>query len=279
MRERREHPYLALPGPWVVAHRGGSALAPENTLVAFESGVRHGAVCLETDVRLTRDGVVVIFHDDDTRRITGAPGTIEERTLDEVRRLDAGFSFSPDGGRTFPWRGQGVTIPTLREAVTRFPAHRFNLEAKSDDPALAEALVATVRRLGLVERSCIGSGLDLQGPRIRRLLPEACHFLPRIPALRHVLSAPLGPAFDWLAPGGWDVGCLPPGIGSRRLLTPPVIARLSGRGVAVFVWTIDDEDEMRDYLAAGVHGVMTDRPDRLARVVGELGAGTVAPAR
>src|SRR5512139_3843484 len=103
-------PYLDRPGPWVVAHRGGSALAPENTFPAFDRAVALGADALEIDVRLTGDGAVVVFHDEETARLTGEPGTIEGRTLAEVAALDAAFSFSRDGGASFPLRGTGVSI-------------------------------------------------------------------------------------------------------------------------------------------------------------------------
>ena len=199
-------PYLALPRPWLVAHRGGAALAPENTLPAFEQAARLGADAFELDVRLTADGEVVVFHDDDTARVTGQPGTIEGRTLAEVRALDAGWSFTPDGGRTFPWRGRGISPPTLREVLARFP-HRVNAEAKRDGAALAEALVAVVRAAGAVDRVCLGSELDAQGERLRALLPEACHFMPHGAATCHVMAARSQGATG--CPEGWDVADLP----------------------------------------------------------------------
>lgn len=260
-------PYLSLPRPWLIAHRGGAALAPENTLVAFDEGARHGAVCLELDVRLTRDGSVVVFHDADTARITGIAGTIERRTRAELDPLDAAFHFSRDG-TTFPWRNSGVRIPTLEEVFARHPDLRLNIEAKGREPALAEALVAVIRRADAVERVCIGSGNDAQGERLRALLPDACHFLPHDAARRHLLTARAGRLFDALCPRGWDAAEVPARIGPFPLLGSSVVERLHARGLAVFVWTIDDEREMRSLLAMGVDGLMTDRPDRLARVLG-----------
>src|SRR5512138_48059 len=138
-------PYLDLPGPWLVAHRGGAALAPENTLTAFERAAALGADALEIDVRLTSDGTVVVFHDEDTARLTGEPGTIEGRPLSSVIALDAAFAFTPDGGATHPLRGTGVQIPKFAEALARFPRMRFNVDAKTEDAALAEALAEDVR--------------------------------------------------------------------------------------------------------------------------------------
>jgi glycerophosphoryl diester phosphodiesterase len=264
-------PYLALPGPWLIAHRGGSALAPENTLAAFEQAARLGADCVETDVRRTRDGAVVIFHDDDTARLTGAPGTIEARTLAEVRALDAGFAFTPGGG-AYPWRGRGLVVPTLAEALARFPSMRFNVDAKGEEPALAEALVAVVRAAGAVDRVGLGSFHDAQGERLRARCPEAACYLPQGPATAHVMAAKAGaPAAS--APGGWDYASLPHRLHGMTVVDAEVLAWFHARGMPVHAWTVDEEAELRGLLALGVDGIVTDRPDVLARVLGRAGPG------
>jgi glycerophosphoryl diester phosphodiesterase len=229
--------------------------------------VAGGADCLELDVRLTRDGVPVVFHDADTGRITGAPGALEPRTLAELRCLDAGHGFTPDGGRSFPWRGRGVLVPTLAELLARHRAVRLNVEAKSADPALARALVAEVRRAGAEGRVCLGSEIDEQGERIRALLPEACHFLPGGAATRHVLAAKLG--LGRLAGGAaWDCADIPLRARGLRVATRRVVRHFHRLGMRVLVWTVDAEAEMRSLLDLGVDGIMTDRPDLLARVLG-----------
>jgi glycerophosphoryl diester phosphodiesterase len=264
-------PYLSLRRPWLVAHRGGARLAPENTLPAFDLAGRLGADAFELDVHLTADGEVVVFHDDETSRLTGAPGTLEERTLAEVRALDAGFGFTPDGGSSFPWRGRGVAPPTLRELLARHPGLRMNIEAKNPDPALGQALVRLVREAGAVDRVCLGSQHDEQGERIRALAPEACHFLPESAATCHVMAAradaPTG------CPSGWDVADLPFRMEGSDLVVVDrrTIEYLHHQGLAVFAWTVDDERDMRRLLADGVDGVMTDRPDLLAAAMGRAG--------
>lgn len=264
-------PFLARPGPWLVAHRGGSRLAPENTLPAFDLAARLGADCIETDVRRTRDGTVVIFHDDDTARLTGEAGTIEARTLAEVQALDAGFAFTPDEGRTFPWRGRGVRVPTLAEALARHPALRFNVDAKGEEPALAEALVAVVRAAGAVERVCLGSFHDAQGERLRALCPEAAHFLSQGPATMLVVAVkagvPPGPP-----EGGGEVASLPHRMGELTVVDAPLVQACHALQLAVHVWTVDEEADMRALLAAGVDGLCSDRPDLLARVMGRRAA-------
>lgn len=260
--------YLSLPRPWLVAHRGGARLAPENTLPAFDLAARLGADAFELDVHLSRDGAVVVFHDDETSRLTGQAGTIEERTIDQVRALDAGFGFTTDGGRSFPWRGRQVAPPLLGELLARHAHTRMNIEAKSADPALAEALVRAVREAGAVERVCLGSQHDEQGERIRALLPEACHFLPEGAATCHVMAARSEGATG--CPDGWDVADLPWRLEGSDLvvLDRRTIEHLHRQGLAVFAWTVDGDQEMRQLLQDGVDGIMTDRPDVLARVMG-----------
>ncbi|MFN2581880.1 MAG: glycerophosphodiester phosphodiesterase family protein, partial [Candidatus Dormibacteria bacterium] len=103
------------------AHRGGADEAPENTLPAFEHAVSLGYRWLETDVHVTRDGVVMAFHDDRLDRVTDRAGRMISLTLDEVRAADAGYWFTLDQGTTYPFRGRGVTVPTLEELLTRWP--------------------------------------------------------------------------------------------------------------------------------------------------------------
>ncbi|HTN52183.1 MAG TPA: glycerophosphodiester phosphodiesterase [Anaeromyxobacter sp.] len=261
------HPYLDLPGPWLVAHRGGSLLAPENTLPAFDRAAALGADALEIDVRRTADGAVVVFHDEETARLTGAPGTIEARTLAEVKALDAGHSFTPDGGASFPFRGRGVAVPRLSEVLARHPRLRLNIDAKPDDPALAEALALELRAAGALERVCVGSFFDAQAERLGALLPGCARYLPERAATCHVMAAKSG-ADGAACPGGYQLADLPHRLGDLEVVDRAVVSYLHARGIPVHVWTVDDEAEMRELLALGVDGIVTDRPDLLARVLG-----------
>jgi glycerophosphoryl diester phosphodiesterase len=260
-------PYLELPAPWLVAHRGGSALAPENTLAAFDRAVALGADAIETDVRLSADGVVMVFHDEDTERLTGTAGSIEARTAAEIAELDAAFSFSPDGGGSHPLRGAGLRVPTLAEALRRYPRMRFNVDAKGPEPALADALARTIQEARAEDRVCVGSFLDAQAERLGALLPGVCRFLPEGAATMHVLAARSGAAPVGL-PAGYDLADLPARIGDTVVIDPPVLEHFHRLGIPVHVWTVDREDEMLELLALGVDGIVTDRPDVLARVLG-----------
>lgn len=267
IQDDRVKPYFDRKAPWLVAHRGGSRLAPENTFAAFDRAQELGADAIETDVRLSKDGAVVIFHDDDTARLLGAPGTIEGRTLDELRRLDAGGAFTPDGGASFPFRGKGITVPTLAEAFARYPEMRFNIDAKLDDPALARALADVVTAARAEDRVCLGSFFDAQADRLGVLAPRCARYFPQDAATCHVLAARAG-ALGESCPRGYDLADLPHRLGDTVVVTAEVLAHFHRLDVPVHVWTVDDEALMRELLGLGVDGLVTDRPDVLARVLG-----------
>jgi glycerophosphoryl diester phosphodiesterase len=262
-----DHPYFALPAPWLIAHRGGSALAPENTLAAFDLAARLGADALEIDVRRTRDGEAVVFHDEETARLTGQPGTIEARTLAEVRALDAGFGFTPDGGATFPFRDTGLGVPTLAEVLARYPGLRLNVDAKTDDAPLAEVLADVLRRAGAVARACVGSFHDAQAERLGALLPGYARYLPERAATCHVMAAKAGGGGEE-CPGGFELASLPLRMGDLLVVDAAVVGYFHGLGLRVNAWTVDDPADMRELLRLDVDGIVTDRPDLLREVLG-----------
>src|SRR5690242_14287435 len=167
--QKPRRPYVQHERPLFFAHRGGSLLAPENTLVAFERGLSYGADALELDVHLTRDGEMVVFHDSTLERTTNGTGPIAARTLAELRRLDAGHHFTPDNGQTYPFRGQGVTIPTLAEVFARFPAMRVNIEIKDSTPAREQRLWELIQEYEAFDRIMIGGFADDSLRRFRTL--------------------------------------------------------------------------------------------------------------
>src|SRR5262245_23831875 len=134
------HPFFALRRPLAIGHRGCAGEVPENTIASFARAVADGAVVIETDVHLTRDGVPVLIHDDEVARVTDGRGAVRDLDYAEIRALDAGFQFrAPDGGT--PFRGAGLRIPSLVEALGALPGVRFNLELKEDRPGFCERVL------------------------------------------------------------------------------------------------------------------------------------------
>lgn len=124
-------------------------------MAAFDNGMALGADGIELDVRLSSDGVPVVFHDPVLDRTTDCSGPVSGLSADELARVDAGFHFTHSG--TQPFRGQGIGVPRLEEALRRFPAARVIIEMKGAEPELARAVVQAVRRTDAVERVCLGS--------------------------------------------------------------------------------------------------------------------------
>jgi glycerophosphoryl diester phosphodiesterase len=256
------HPFLDRPGPLAIAHRGGAGAAPENTLPAFAAAVDLGYRYLETDAHVTRDGVVVAFHDDRLDRVTDRTGAISALPIAEVEAADAGHVFTPDGGASFPFRGQGVRVPRLEELLTTWPEAYINIDPKSD--AVVAPLVALLDRLDGWERVCLGSFSDRRLREIRRAARgRACTSMgPRAVAIARV--AALCGRMPRLGAHGLQI---PLRQGPIPLVTAGVVRAAHRAGLFVHVWTINDAPTMRRLLDLGVDGVMTDDPRLLLEVL------------
>lgn len=247
----------------VYAHRGGAALAPENTIAAFDNGLALGADGLELDVRLSRDSVVVVHHDPMLERTTNGRGPISALTADELAQLDAGHNFAaPDGSFTF--RGQGIGVPRLEDVLTRYPDAHLIIEMKDDSEELAEAVVELVRKTGAVERAMLASFHERTVFEARRLCPEA-----RTGAASPEVRRALYGAWAGLSPRkppyqGFQV---PEKQGALRIVSPRFVRAVRKAGLSVAVWTVNEEADMRRLLDWGVTGLITDRPDLAAPIV------------
>ena len=247
------HPFLNQPGPIAFAHRGGAGEAPENTLAAFEHAVALGYRYLETDAHITRDGVLVAFHDDCLDRATDRTGAIAELGIAEVEVADAGYAFSRDGGRSFPFRGRDIRVPRLEEILVRWPDVRINIDPKSD-PCVGP-LAALLDHLGAWERVCIGSFSDHRLQVIRKLgRGRACTSMgPRAVALARLA------AISGLMPRlAADCVQVPIRRGSFPVANKRFVEAAHHASLPVHVWTINDEEAMDHLLDIGVDGIMSD---------------------
>ena len=260
------HPFLGERTPVAIAHRGGSEEAPENTLEAFGAAVALGYRYLETDAHVSRDGVVVAFHDPRLDGSTDRQGEIAKLTIAEIEAADAGWVFSPDGGRSFPYRGRGVRIPRLEELLLRWPQARVNIDPKHDGSV--EPLVALIDRLGAWERVCVGSFSDRRLRRVRALSrSQACTSMgPRAVAVARALSLA-----GRLPRQGAECIQVPIRAGGIRIVSGQFLRAAHRAGVPVHVWTVNERSTMHDLLDLGVDGIMTDRPRVLRDVFIERG--------
>jgi glycerophosphoryl diester phosphodiesterase len=245
----------------VFAHRGGSALAPENTIAAFDNGLALGADGLELDVHLSCDGVAVVHHDARLERTTNLAGPIAARTAAELAAADAAYWFQPAADTTagrFPLRGQGIGVPSLGSVLARYADVPTVIELKVNRPELARAVVAPVEHPGAVERVCLGAFGRRVLREVRRLQPAVATSAAR-EEVRWALYRswcrwpPSRPAY-----AGYQV---PEWAGRTRVVSPRFVADAHKAGLGVQVWTVDSEGDAGRLLAWGVDALITDRPD------------------
>ncbi len=230
--------------PLVIAHRGASGERPENTLAAFALAVEQGADMIEIDLHETRDGAVVVTHDEDLAGL-GGRGEIADASLAEIRRLDA---------------GQGEQVPTLEEVLDAFGARiPFNLELKQGSrgayPNLEERVLEAVEARGLLGQTLFSSFSDPVLARLRARAPRARLALllsPRYPGRALERAASL--AAEAVHP---EVG----------LATPSLLEAVRGAGLCVHVYTVDAPAEMERLVRLGVDGLFTNHPERLRRIL------------
>jgi glycerophosphoryl diester phosphodiesterase len=261
------HPFFAAEAArtQVIAHRGGAGLRPENTLAAFAHALALGVDIIEMDVRSTADGELVVIHDATVSRTTNGTSAVSALTLAELQRLDAGYRFTADGGRSFPFRGQGIGIPTLKEVLTSFPAARMVIEPKDEARGIAMRLCELLREHRAAARTIVGSFRDSSLEEFRQACPEVATSASTSEALRFLAAQKAGVA-EAISP---QVQALqvPERFGGMRVLTRDFVAAARGRNLKVHAWTINDPAEMRRLVEVGVDGIMTDYPDRLLELL------------
>jgi glycerophosphoryl diester phosphodiesterase len=286
---------LPLDNPWLerrplnIAHQGGEIEAPSNTLYAFKTALRKGADVLETDVHLTADGQVVAIHDETVDRTTNGTGSVEDKSVAQLKALDAAYWFVPGEGTTHeadrhdyvfrgvatrtrrPPRGFGAndfTIPTLEELLKTFPHTFINLELKPT-ARMTGRLEAEVARLlekyGRTDDVIVVSFIDQSVEVFKALAPDVD------------TAAPTGQvAAFWASSQGPGTGTpnpqhvalqVPVFFQGIRVVSADFIADAHANRLAVHVWTINDPHEMSGLLAIGADGVMTDRPTVLERIL------------
>jgi glycerophosphoryl diester phosphodiesterase len=271
----RPHPALSFGRPQVFAHRGGAALRPENTLLAFDHGMSLGADGLELDVHLSRDGVVVVHHDATLDRTTSGRGPLAALTAGELAGLDAGYHFGPPSPpehqaasarkpAPHPYRGLAGGVPALADVLRRYPSAFFIIELKVNEPILAHKTIDLVRAANALERVAVGSF----GTRVLR---AARAYEPRLVTGASREETRLALYRSWVR---WpvrrppnDAFQVPEQSGSTRVVSPRFVRYAHEAGVAVQVWTVDEPADMERLLDWGVDGLISDRPDRAVEVV------------
>jgi glycerophosphoryl diester phosphodiesterase len=258
------HPFFTGSKPRLFAHRGASGEAPENTITAFRRAVELGVLYAELDVHASRDGHVVVIHDDTVERTTNGRGNVSEQTLAELQKLDAGYCFSRDNGQSYPFRATGVTIPLLTEVFHSFPHLKFTVEIKQSDPPIEEQVIAVVRNSGRTAAVILASEHDPVLARVRDLAPEIATSLAYGEVVDFIQRVATQQLAEYGSPG--LAIQIPPEFRGVPLVTAETVAAAHALGCEMHVWTINEPEEMRRLLGLGVDGIMSDFPDRLLAV-------------
>jgi glycerophosphoryl diester phosphodiesterase len=240
---RVRYPFFHSSRPLVFAHRGGAALAPENTMAAFDRAVSLGVDGLELDVRLSSDGAVVVYHDRTLERTTRLHGPVAARTAIELGRAG---------------------VPTLREVLDRHRAVRVIVEMKINRAEFGLRVIGAVRAAGAIDRVCLGSfgwsvvrAVRSEEPAVAT---SAAREEVRWALYRSWCRCPVSHAHY----GGYQV---PEWAGRTRVVSPRFVHDAHRFGLAVQVWTVDNVDDARRLLEWGVDALITDRPDLMVPLV------------
>lgn len=241
------YPFLDAPTPLAFAHRGGAAGAVENTLEAFGRAVALGYRFVETDVRATRDGVAVVFHDATLRRLTGAAVAVEALSWRDLATVRVGGA---------------AVVPRLEELLGAWPRVRVNVDVKAD--AAVAAAVDTVRRCGAGGRVLLASFSDARLARLRALAPD----LPTSLGRRGVAALRLA---SWTGrrlrlPASVVAAQVPVAAYGLPVVDARFVRYANRLGLQVHVWTVDRPEQMEALLDLGVDGLMTDRLEVLREV-------------
>ena len=249
------------PAFFATAHRGGEGQWPSNTLYAFERALALGADVLEMDIHATADGALVVRHDPIVDSTTNGVGRICDLTLREVQALDAGYTWTQDGGRTFPFRGLDITIPTLEQVLLAYPQARLSIDIKPEEPAVVDVFCRLLRTHDRLEQVVVGSFRDPQLNRFRLACPEVDTDA-GVSETRRFFWLNLF-RLSWLFRSPAKAFMIPEYVGKLRLVTPGFIRSAHARGMQVHVWTVNEVEDMRRLIDWGVDGIITDYPSRL----------------
>ncbi|MGM7684226.1 glycerophosphodiester phosphodiesterase [Cytobacillus sp. Hm23] len=255
--------------PDVIAHRGGAGIAPENTLEAFKLSDSLGVDMLEFDVRLSKDGQVVVMHDETIDRTTNGEGKISEYSVEELKSFDAGYHFvGPDG--SFPYRGKGVTIPTLTEVFESYSHLPMVIEIKENDTKLTEKFADIIFQYGMEDKVIIASFYDEIANYFYDITNgEVAISTSSATTKKYVIFQKL--FLGNIIPLKEQALQLPTHSSIFDLTTKKLIDAAHERNIAVQYWTINDLDMVEYLLEQGADGIMTDYPNKVIHLLRQKG--------
>lgn len=271
-QKREDKQALQYDSPIILAHRGGSLIAPENTMVAFKNAAELGVHGFEIDIRLTKDEEIIVFHDEYVDRTTDGAGRVADMTLDELKLLDFGYHFLNEE-QEYAYRGQGESVTTLRELFEQFPQMLINIDMKDSPETYEGSLIPSklwrlIEEMGAQHRVVVTSFFDEQIDRFNLYAQNNVALGAGENEVRKAYSAYTS-QFGHLYHPRTDVMQIPVKSGVFPLDGAGFIHFLSKLNVPVHYWTINDKETMEKLLVAGAKGIITDRPDIAVQILAD----------
>lgn len=275
--------------PLHIAHQGGEVEAPSSTMFALTTAVAKGADALELDVHATADGHLVVLHDPTVDRTTEGQGSVDRLTLAQIRTLDAAYWFVPGEGvvsggepEAYPLRGiatgdapppdgfeaTAFTVPTLAEVFESFPGVLVNVDIKRTAPATVayeQALADLIAAFDRADTTMVASFSDDALRRFRAIAPRVATSASPGEVLAFWTAVHQGTRLEHPPP--YEAFQVPEAYEGVRVVDEAFVRQAHDAGVAVHVWTVDDEPTMHALLDIGVDGVVTNRPQVLEAVL------------
>ncbi len=244
------------------AHRGSSLLAPENTLQAFELARSYGADVMEIDVRLSRDGQVIVIHDEWVDRTCNGHGRVRDLLLSDLKQLNAGYHFTDLDGAS--WRDRGVKLSTLSELFEQLPNTPINIDIKDQLPEAADAVASVIEQCDRVSSSNVGSFHFSTLTQFRQRLPSVTTAAGQSEVAKLYFQRGLYKQlpFEYLQ--------IPTSYIGLPLATRRFIQHAKKRDIKIVYWTINELHKMQLLIDLGASGFVTDRVDIAAKLLGKI---------
>ncbi|MCA9913430.1 MAG: glycerophosphodiester phosphodiesterase [Anaerolineae bacterium] len=269
-----EHPFFARgenDTVLVIAHQGGDGLRPSNTMASFEHAMELGVDVLEMDIHSTSDGVLVTIHDDTVDRTTDGTGRVQDMTFEELQQLDAGYNWptlqeAQAEIEGHPYRGEGITIPSLEEIFQAFPDMRMNIEIKQELPSIVQPFCDLLREYEMTDQVLVASFHESTMQEFRAACPEVpTSGVESEITVFYALNV-VGLAGAYL-PSAYAFQ-VPEYSGDLHVVTSRFVRAAAEHNIEVHPWTINTRDDMERILETGAQGIITDYPDVLLDVLG-----------
>lgn len=274
-RPMPEHPFFAnLPDEdfIVMAHQGGDGEFPSNTLFALQQATALGVDVLEVDVHSSADGVIVVIHDATIDRTTDGSGRVNDLTFAELQTFDAGYNWPTLAGHPlldtgdFPYRGDGLTIPSLEDVFIEFPDMPISVEIKQETPSIAQPLCDLIREYNRESLTIVPSFRAEAMYEFREVCPEVASAAVEPEVIQFFALSYVGLGSAWQPTT--ETFMIPEYQGDLQVISQRFVDQSHGRNVAIYPWTINSADQIQRMIDYGVDGIITDYPSLALELAG-----------